>query len=245
MPTSRLCRPCGRIARPTRDSSSASRHNPSSSSSGDIGRESDRQRRRASRGGDSPRASTAGCPPMYGVRVYRLVGHADRGLTADFGLHLGCEPASRADCADLARPKALSVRDSATRSAQSPGRHNWRCADIGTTPNTGCSVARNGGKQSVVMGAVDSYTLSRAERRQSTRSQLTRSCRRSALWRLNRALCRRARRIQPRGRLCNGVVTDVHMVTDWAARVIAGDIHEPDPDIRAESLDVLDPLPGW
>jgi hypothetical protein len=45
---------------------------------------------------------------MYGVRAYRLVPHADHGLAADFRLHIGREPASRVDCADLARPKALS-----------------------------------------------------------------------------------------------------------------------------------------
>ena len=70
---------------------------------------------------------------MYGVRVYRLAGHADQGLTADFGLHLGCEPVSRADCADLMRPKALSRKGlrhevgTIARSAQSAlcrHRHN-------------------------------------------------------------------------------------------------------------------------
>jgi len=77
--------------------------------------------------------SVAECPSRYGVRAYRRVGHAGRGLTADLGSRLERESASRVDCADLHRRKALSRKGvrrevgTIARSAQSAlcqRRHN-------------------------------------------------------------------------------------------------------------------------
>jgi hypothetical protein len=138
-PYRRLCRPrdcrlCAGIARPTRDSSSASGHNPSSSSSGDIGRESDWRRRQAYRPGDSQRASTAGCPPMYGICGIALSGAPTRGSPRISVCTSGASPEAAWIVPTSRGHRPCPVRDSATRPAQSPGRHNRRCADVGTTP---------------------------------------------------------------------------------------------------------------
>jgi len=85
--------------------------------------------------------SVAECPSRYGVRAYRRVGHAGRGLTADLGSRLERESASRVDCADLHRRKALSRKGvrrevgTIARSAQSAlcqRRHNAEYGCLGS-----------------------------------------------------------------------------------------------------------------
>ena len=70
-------------------------------------------------------------------------------------------------------------------------------------------------------------------------------CLRSALWRLRRAGIDMITADQHGLALRNDVVVDLHLVGEWAARVIGGSPTKDDLEVLPWGLDALDLLPGW
>jgi DNA-binding SARP family transcriptional activator len=70
-------------------------------------------------------------------------------------------------------------------------------------------------------------------------------CLRSALWRLRRAGIDMIVADQRGLALRDDVVVDLHLVGEWAARVIGGSPTKDDLEVLPWGLDALDLLPGW
>ena len=70
-------------------------------------------------------------------------------------------------------------------------------------------------------------------------------CLRSALWRLRRAGIDMVEADQRGLALGDDVVVDLHLVGEWAARVIGGSPTKDDLEVLPWGLDALDLLPGW
>jgi DNA-binding SARP family transcriptional activator len=70
-------------------------------------------------------------------------------------------------------------------------------------------------------------------------------CLRSALWRLRRAGIDMIVADQRGLALRDDVVVDLHVVGEWAARVIGGSPTKDDLEVLPWGLDALDLLPGW
>jgi DNA-binding SARP family transcriptional activator len=68
---------------------------------------------------------------------------------------------------------------------------------------------------------------------------------RSALWRLNRARIDLITADKHYLRIRQGVVVDVHLVFDWAARLITGRPSNGDLRVLRTAIEALDLLPGW
>ena len=68
---------------------------------------------------------------------------------------------------------------------------------------------------------------------------------RSALWRLKRACVPMIFADKRSLMLCEDIVVDVHVVTEWANRLIKGSEAQSDLEVRPWCLDSLELLPGW
>jgi DNA-binding SARP family transcriptional activator len=68
---------------------------------------------------------------------------------------------------------------------------------------------------------------------------------RSALWRLNRAGIRLMSADKHGLAMRDDVLVDIHLVSSWAARLIAATASEDDLDVMPSGMDALDLLPGW